>query len=535
MAREPLAWISAAPIRRASWPSALTLLKTPGPGSRSVGSAITWTGIPRSRPREATPPSSGTTSAGAQRPRSSPRRRSIRLSSPPPTMWPWFDTTRIGVGRPGRSPTLADRQDPQPVARSGVEVAENVQARRGRPPEEADQARSIVGKLAAVEYDKAGPRAPSRREQIVRPDARDRYPAPLAVEGDEPLPVQQDRIAGLGRGDPACRLPVPSRASVGTQEGMERRGRKEEHDHEEQSCRPAQAAARVGEGHRGPEHADRRERQEEEQDRQEDPRIHMERERREGRQGRGEQDSVAPEPSGHSRARQHAGQHEEEQDPRQEIRHGVLLKEKRVLEETHRKRARHGGEARGHRQVVVDLAAEGEVPPDVIEVPDVGRCDDGEDEDGGAHPWQQRGGTSPPARDHEDGDGDQADEIQGAFGPHQVREPEAQTGEANQGPGTGHEPAPRGHDARDQEKGVGCLAQDRGRVEDEPRMDGDEDGAQEGGLATHDSPGESERGQDHERAEERGDPATRRLPVTDDRLGERDAERVERMEDRVEG
>src|SRR2546422_3979606 len=35
---------------------------------------------------------------------------------------------------------------------------------------------------------------------------------------------------------------------------------------------------------------------------------------------------------------------------------------------------------------------------------------------------------------------DQADEIQGAFGPHQVREPEAQTGEANQGPGTGHEP-----------------------------------------------------------------------------------------------
>jgi len=150
-------------------------------------------------------------------------------------------------------------------------------------------------------------------------------------------------------------------------------------------------------------------------------------------------------------------------------------------------------------------------------------------------PLAVRGGTSPSARDHEDGDGDQADEIQDAFGPHQVREPEAQTGEANQGPGTGHEPAPRGDDARDQEKGVGRLAQDRGRVEDEPRMDGDEDGAQEGGLATHDSPGESERGQDHERAEERGDPATRRLPVTDERLGERDAERVERMEDRVEG
>src|SRR5512132_3682693 len=182
MAREPLAWISAASVVRASRPSAAMLRTTPGPGRHSVGSGITWTGSPRSRPREATPPSSGTTSAGAQRPRSSPRRRSIRLSSPPPTMWPWFDTTRIGVGRPGGSPTLADRQDPQPVARSGIEVAENVQARRGRPPEQRDQARSIVGKLAAVEDDEMGPRAPSRRKQIVRPDARDRYPATLAVE-----------------------------------------------------------------------------------------------------------------------------------------------------------------------------------------------------------------------------------------------------------------------------------------------------------------------------------------------------------------
>ena len=135
-------------------------------------------------------------------------------------MWPWFDTTRIGVGRPGGSPTLVDRQDPQPVARSRIEVAENVQARWGRSPEQRDQARSIVGKLAAVEYDEVGPRLPSRREQIVRPDARDRYPAPFAVEGDEWLPIEQDRIAGLSRGDPACRLPVQSRTGVRAQDGL---------------------------------------------------------------------------------------------------------------------------------------------------------------------------------------------------------------------------------------------------------------------------------------------------------------------------
>src|SRR2546425_9853031 len=176
MAGERWAGIGAGWVVRASRPSAATLRTTPGPGRHSVGSGITWTGSPRSRPREATPPSSGTTSAGAQRPRSSPRRRSIRLSSPPPTMWPWFDTTRIGVGRPGGSPTLADRQDPQPVARSGIEVAENVQARRGRPPEQRDQARAIGGKLAAGEDDEGGPRPPSRREPSVRREARDRDP-----------------------------------------------------------------------------------------------------------------------------------------------------------------------------------------------------------------------------------------------------------------------------------------------------------------------------------------------------------------------
>src|SRR2546426_12616251 len=178
MAREPLAWISAASVVRASRRSAATLLTTPGLGCHSVGSGITCTGSPRSRPREATPPSSGTTSAGAQRPRSSPRRRSIRLSSPPPTMWPWFDMTRIGVGRPGGSPTLADPQDPQPIARVGIQVAEDVQPGRGRPPEQGDQARTVVGKLATVEPDDAGNGAPSCREPLVPADARARYPAP---------------------------------------------------------------------------------------------------------------------------------------------------------------------------------------------------------------------------------------------------------------------------------------------------------------------------------------------------------------------
>ena len=46
---------------------------------------------------------------------------------------------------------------------------------------------------------------------------------------------------------------------------------------------------------------------------------------------------------------------------------------------------------------------------------------------------------------------------------------------------------------------------------------------------------ERERGHDHERAEERGHPSTRRLPLADERLGERDAKRVERVVERVEG
>src|SRR2546422_11604434 len=198
MAREPLAWISTASVLRASRPSAVTLRTAPRPGRRSVGSGTTWTGRPSSRPRDATSPSSGTTRAGAQRSRASPRKRSIKLSSPPPTTRPWFDTTRIDDG----SSTLVDHQDPQPVGRSGVEVVEHVQSGGGRTPEQRDQARSIEEELAAVEHDETGARLPSGGEQLVRPDARQGDPAALAVEGDQRLSVEQDRVTGLGLGDP---------------------------------------------------------------------------------------------------------------------------------------------------------------------------------------------------------------------------------------------------------------------------------------------------------------------------------------------
>src|SRR5439155_621145 len=95
----------------------------------------------------------------------------------------------------------------------------------------------------------------------------------------------------------------------------------------------------------------------------------------------------------HRRARQQG----EEQDPRQEVGQGVFLKEKRVLEDAYRLWARRRGEARRQRQVVVDLAAEGEVPPDVAEVPHVRRCGDGKDEGGGPHPRQKGGRASATA------------------------------------------------------------------------------------------------------------------------------------------
>ena len=66
-------------------------------------------------------------------------------------------------------------------------------------------------------------------------------------------------------------------------------------------------------------------------------------------------------------------------------------------------------------------------------------------------------------------------------------------------------------------------------------MHGDEHGGQQGRLTSDDPASERERGQDHERAEEGGDEAARHLPVPDERLGERDAHRVERMEQGIEG
>jgi hypothetical protein len=147
------------------------------------------------------------------------------LSSPPP---------RMGVGRSGRSSTLAHRQDPQPVTRGGIEVAKHVEPGRSRSPEQRDQAPSIEGKLSAVEDDEAGAGFPGRGKQIVGPDARQRDPAPLAVEGDEWLPVEEHRVARLGRGDPARRLPVHEGADVRPEDGLERPRRQDQCDQEDQ-------------------------------------------------------------------------------------------------------------------------------------------------------------------------------------------------------------------------------------------------------------------------------------------------------------
>src|ERR1700741_4366657 len=144
--------MSAALVARASRARAPTLRTTRGPGTRSVGSGTTCTGRPSARAPDATAPSSGTTSAEAQRRRSSPRSRSSKLISPPPTMWPWFDTTRIDGGASLRR----HPEDSQTVARRGVEVAEDVEARRGWPPEQRKQPRPVERQLAAVEHDDAG-------------------------------------------------------------------------------------------------------------------------------------------------------------------------------------------------------------------------------------------------------------------------------------------------------------------------------------------------------------------------------------------
>ena len=66
-------------------------------------------------------------------------------------------------------------------------------------------------------------------------------------------------------------------------------------------------------------------------------------------------------------------------------------------------------------------------------------------------------------------------------------------------------------------------------------MHGDEHHGQERRLASDDASRQRERGKDHERAEEGGDQASRHLPVADERLGERDQDRIERMEQGIEG
>ena len=184
---------------------------------------------------------------------------------------------------------------------------------------------------------------------------------------------------------------------------------------------------------------------------------------------------------------------------------------------------------------MVDLSAERDVAPGVAEVPHVRRRDDDEHEDGGAQPRQERGGALPSADDPERRDRDQPDEIQGAFGPDEIGEPQAETGERDQRARAGPQPSPRGQDARDQEERIGGLAQHRGRVLNQTRMNGDEHRGQKSRVAADDAPGERERGHDHRRSEEGGDQTPRHLPVADERLGERDTERVERMEKRVEG
>src|SRR5499426_1590917 len=204
----------------------------PGPGRRSGGSGTTWTGRSSSRDRIATSPSSGTASTGAKRSRSRPRSRSRRLSSPPPTTAPWFDTTRIEAGREGRSPTLVHHQDAQAVGRRGVEIAQDVQTRRWRAPEQRDQARPIEEELAAVEHDEPGAGVARDGEQLVGPDTRQRDPAALAVERDERLAIEQHGIAGLGLGNPARRLAIERRARVRTQDRLKRPWHQDERDRE---------------------------------------------------------------------------------------------------------------------------------------------------------------------------------------------------------------------------------------------------------------------------------------------------------------
>ena len=66
-------------------------------------------------------------------------------------------------------------------------------------------------------------------------------------------------------------------------------------------------------------------------------------------------------------------------------------------------------------------------------------------------------------------------------------------------------------------------------------MHRDEHRGEQRGLTPDDRASEGERGQDHERAEEGRDEPARHLPVADQRLGERDADRIQRVKQRIEG
>jgi hypothetical protein len=65
-------------------------------------------------------------------------------------------------------------------------------------------------------------------------------------------------------------------------------------------------------------------------------------------------------------------------------------------------------------------------------------------------------------------------------------------------------------------------------------MHRDEHGRQQGGLTPDDGASEGERGQDQERAEGRRDEPAGHLPVADQRLGECDADRIQRVKQRIE-
>ncbi len=200
--------------------------------------------------------------------------------------------------------------------------------------------------------------------------------------------------------DPARRLAIERRAGVRTQHRLQRRRRKTSATTTVSASaqrKPRCASVSVTAAQRIPTAANGRTNG---KDRQEDPRLDVERERREGRQRCRKQYCRRGRAIPTFGPGQHARQDEQEQDPRQQIRHRVLL------EQEARSRgcasARHSAPWRApvdERQVVVDLPAEREVAPDLGEVPEIRRDHDGATRGPRPHPRQDRGGASPaPSR-----------------------------------------------------------------------------------------------------------------------------------------